>query len=218
MSEDENIEIIEIIKIVIIGESSVGKTSIISQFVDNIFQEELISTVGGLFNQKTMKCVDLNKIIKLEIWDTAGQERYRSVTKMFYKDADVAVLVYDITNQKSFKALQNYWVEQVQESSLKETILVLAANKSDLTENEQVDESEARDYSKEINAIFFVVSAKNSSSINDLFKEIVKKKTGSKNVIIIEDNEDSVFQFKKIRKESISLNKAKAKKKKIGCC
>ena len=137
---------------------------------------------------------------------------------MFYKDADVAVLVYDITNQKSFKALQNYWVEQVQESSLKETILVLAANKSDLTENEQVDESEARDYSKEINAIFFVVSAKNSSSINDLFKEIVKKKTGSKNVIIIEDNEDSVFQFKKIRKESISLNKAKAKKKKIGCC
>ena len=110
MSEDENIEII---KIVIIGESSVGKTSIISQFADNIFQEELISTVGGSFNQKTMKCVDLNKIIKLEIWDTAGQERYRSVTKMFYKDADVAVLVYDITNQKSFKALQNYWVEQV---------------------------------------------------------------------------------------------------------
>ena len=215
MNKDESVEVM---KLVLIGESSVGKSSIIDQFVDNIFQEELIPTVGGSFNQKTIKCVDLNKILTLEIWDTAGQERYRSVTKMFYKDADIALLVYDITNKMSFEALGNYWVQQVQELSVKDTMLAIVANKSDLAENEQVDEEEARNYAKSIDVPFFIVSAKNSSSINDLFKEIVKKKTGSKNVIILEDNEESFFQFKKIRKESINLTKSKIKKKKVGCC
>ena len=137
MSNNQNPEII---KIVIIGQSSVGKTSIISQFVEKTFQQELQSTVGGTFNSKSVKCEDLNKTLKLEIWDTAGQERYRSVTKMFYKDADVALLVYDITNLSSFEDLQTYWVQQVLECSLKKTMLIIVANKSDLIENEQVDE------------------------------------------------------------------------------
>ena len=214
MSDDQDPQIL---KIVIIGESSVGKTSIISQFVDKIFQEEIQSTVGGSFNSKTILCEDLNKKVKLEIWDTAGQERYRSVTKMFYKDADIAVLVYDITNKDSYDELKNYWVEQVKDSTRKGTNLVIVANKSDLIEKEQVDEDEARNYAKSINASFFVVSAKDSISVGELFKEIVKKYTGSKNVSIIDENDESAFHFKKIRKESIKLIAENPKKKK-SCC
>ena len=141
MNDNENIEIL---KIVLIGESSVGKTTIISQFIDKIFLEELNITYGGSFSSKSVKCEDLNKTINLELWDTAGQERYRSVTKMFYKDADIVLLVYDITCKQSFEELKNYWMEQVIESSLKEAMLVIVANKSDLIEREQVEEEEAR--------------------------------------------------------------------------
>ena len=215
MVEEENIEVK---KVVLVGESKVGKTSIISQFMDNIFQIGLPSTVGSSFMNKSMKCVDLNKIVNLQIWDTAGQERYRSVTKMLYKDADIALLVYDITNKKSFEALQNYWVEQVQESTLNETLMVIVANKSDLFDKEEVDEEEARNYAKTLNAPFFVVSAKSTSSINELFKDIVKNITGSNEVVIVEDKEDSIFEYKKARKKSITLTKAKIKKEKVACC
>ena len=212
MSEEDNLEIL---KVVLIGESSVGKTSIICQFMDKIFQDDLQSTVGGTFNSKTIKCSN-NKSLKLEIWDTAGQERYRCVTKMFYKDADVAILVYDITNKISFEELQSYWAEQVIESSPKNIMLILAANKYDLIEKEQVDEDEARQYASKINASFITVTAKSSESVDELFKEIAKKYSGSDNVEIIEENEEP--DFKKIRKESIKVTNQPINKKKEKCC
>ena len=205
----------QIIKVVLIGESSVGKTSIICQFMDKIFQEDLQSTVGGTFNSKLIKC-STNKTLKLEIWDTAGQERYRCVTKMFYKDADVVVLVYDITNKISFEELKNYWLEQVLESSPKNIMLVIAANKSDLIEKEQVDEEEAREYAKTINASFISVSAKDSGSVGELFKEIAKKYSDSDVADIIEENDDA--EFKKIRKESIKVSIQPNNRKKEKCC
>ena len=212
----------EILKIVLIGESSVGKTSIINQFIDKTFQDKLLATVEGTFNSKLIRCEDLNKSLKLEIWDTAGQERYRSVSKMFYKDADVALLVYDITKKTSFEALKNYWVKQVLENSLKNTLLYIIANKSDLINLEQVDEEEARNYSKSINASFFVVSAKDFISINEMFKDIAKKYSGAENVIIIDisDEDNNDFQIKKIRKDSVKITKKTIdkEKKKKSCC
>ena len=90
----------ESFKVVLVGESGVGKTSIITQFIDQTFQEDQQSTTGGTFSTKSVKCD--GKTLKFEIWDTAGQERYRSLTKMFYKDANAAVLVYDITRKGHF--------------------------------------------------------------------------------------------------------------------
>ena len=215
-NEDE-----ETLKIVLVGESSVGKTSIITQFIEKTFQDKLQSTVGGTFNSKVIRCEDLNKSLKLDIWDTAGQERYRSVTKMFYKDADVAILVYDITNKKSFEELKNYWVNQVLDSSLKKTLLCIIANKSDLINLEQVDEGEARNYAETINALYFVVSAKDSTSINEMFKEIAKKYSGANSVNIEDavDDDENMFEIKKIRKGSVKVTKAQAlKKEKKNCC
>jgi len=213
MKDNENNEVL---KIVLIGEASVGKTSIIYQFIDKIFQEDLQSTIGGTFNSKSIKCNN-NKTLNLEIWDTAGQERYRCVTKMFYKEADVAILVYDITSKSSFEELKNYWVEQVLEASPKNIMLVIVANKSDLIDNEQVDEEEARNYAKKVKADFFVISAKENNSVNELFKSIAKKYSGSNSVEVIEENDD-IMSFRKIRKESVRVTKAFAKKKKVGCC
>ena len=200
----------EALKIVLVGESSVGKTSILTKFIENTFQDSIESTVGGTFNSKVIRCEDIDKSLKLDIWDTAGQERYRSVTKMFYKDADVALLVYDITSKKSFEELQNYWVNQVLETSMKKTLLCIIANKSDLINLEQVDEGEARNYAETINALFFVVSAKDSTSINEMFKEIAKKYSGA-NSVNIEDaaDDENMFQIKKIRRGSVKVIKHK---------
>ena len=213
MKDNENNEVL---KIVLIGEASVGKTSIIYQFIDKIFQEDLQSTIGGTFNSKSIKCNN-NKTLNLEIWDTAGQERYRCVTKMFYKEADVAILVYDITSKSSFEELKNYWVEQVLEASPKNIMLVIVANKSDLIDNEQVDEEEARNYAKKVKADFFVISAKENNSVNELFKSIAKKYSGAYSVEVFEENDD-IMSFRKIRKESVRVTKAFTKKKKVGCC
>ena len=213
MKDNENNEVL---KIVLIGEASVGKTSIIYQFIDKIFQEDLQSTIGGTFNSKSIKCNN-NKTLNLEIWDTAGQERYRCVTKMFYKEADVAILVYDITSKSSFEELKNYWVEQVLEASPKNIMLVIVANKSDLIDNEQVDEEEARNYAKKVKADFFVISAKENNSVNELFKSIAKKYSGANSVEVSEENDD-IMSFRKIRKESVRVTKAFTKKKKVGCC
>ena len=201
----------ESVKIVLIGESGVGKTSIIAQYIDKVFQKDQQTTVAGTFASKRVKCSN-GKALKLEIWDTAGEERYRSVTKMFYKDANAAILVYDVTSKKTFDGLKNYWIKQVKETSSKNIILALASNKTDLFEHEQVDEKEARNYAKQINALFALTSAKDYSSINNLFLNIAKKYSGAESVLNVEEK-DEFDEYKRIRKESVLITKESQKKK-----
>lgn len=109
---------ISAIKVVILGESGVGKTSIISRYITNTFNEIEQSTLGASFLSKIMKFEKYeNKTIRYEIWDTAGQERFRSITRIFYKDATAAILVYDITREASFIELRDYWYEQIKEAA-----------------------------------------------------------------------------------------------------
>ena len=197
---------IESFKVVLVGESGVGKTSIITQFIDQTFQEDQQSTTGGTFSTKSVVC-DNGKTLKFEIWDTAGQERYRSLTKMFYKDANAAVLVYDITRKDSFEELQNYWAEQIKESSPSNIILAVAANKSDLFNKEAVDEDQARKFAESLGAIYASTTATTVESINDLFIQIAKKYTGSNEIIIKEEDEGQVQQDDK--KEGMKLTKDK---------
>ena len=209
----------ETLKIVLIGESAVGKTSLISQFIDQVFQDDQQSTIGGTFSTKTIQCGN-GKILKLEIWDTAGQERYRSVTKLFYKDANAALLVYDISNKYTFEELQNYWIDQVRDSSPKDIILAIVANKSDLIESEQVDEATAREFAKDNGALFALTSAKTTAGVESLFLDIAKKYTGTDSASTIEsENKKEEEEYRKIRKDSVKITKqsqVKAKKKK--CC
>ena len=209
---------VESFKVVLVGESGVGKTSIITKFIDESFQEDQQSTTGGTFSTKSVIC-DGGKILKFEIWDTAGQERYRSLTKMFYKDANAAILVYDITRKDSFEELKNYWAEQIKESSPEGIILVIAANKSDLFEHEAIEESVARDFAQQLGAIYITTSAKNSEGINNLFEEIAKKHTGSSTITIKkEDDGDEVPEEGKKDVVKIAGNKDTKPKKKGGFC
>ena len=105
-------------KVVFIGESGVGKTSIISRYITNSFKSEMVSTLGANFVTKNVIMEDENQSIKFEIWDTAGQERYRALTKVFYKNAAVCILVYDITKRKTFDELKKFWVKEIKENSL----------------------------------------------------------------------------------------------------
>ena len=113
---DEDDEGAQTCKVVLLGESGVGKTCIIARFINNTFEENLISTTGASYAGKTMTFDEYQgKSIKFEIWDTAGQEKYRSLTKIFYKDAAVAILVYDISRKESYEEMKNYWHNQIKE-------------------------------------------------------------------------------------------------------
>ena len=162
-------------KVVLIGESGVGKTSIISRFITNTFSSILMSTTGASFATKSIYVEKEDRTVVFEIWDTAGQEKYRSLAKVFYKNASVCLLVYDIARKASFDEIKNYWFKEIQSNASDNVILALAGNKSDMYEFEEVSDEEAKAYAKEINAIFQKTSAKMETGVNELFKMIAEK-------------------------------------------
>ena len=200
------------VKAVLLGESGVGKTCIIARFINNTFENNIMSTTGASYAGKTMAFEEFGgKCIKFEIWDTAGQEKYRALTKIFYKDAGVAILVYDITRKESFDELKDYWYNQIKECAPKNIVIGIAANKCDLYDNEQVSEDEARNFANEIGAVFKLTSASTNQGIEELFKGVGCK--------VLDPNYSSDDAEKK---NKIVLNDDKDKdkntKKKKGCC
>lgn len=210
-------------KVILVGESGVGKTAIISRYIKNWYNDSQISTLSPSSLKKNIIIDGYN--IDLEIWDTAGQEQYRSIASLFYKDALICILVYDITQRKSFENIQSYWHFSVTENGLKGIIIGVAGNKNDLYEKEEVSEKEAKEYSDYINASFKLVSAKCNTSINELFDELVKKFIGSefmKKLIpqYISDEDNKLWEKRKIKLENNdgSDKDDDNQKKKKACC
>ena len=206
-------------KIVLIGDSGVGKTCLISRFISGQFDSNVSSTNGASYASKKVEYPHLGKSLVLDIWDTAGQEKYKSLTKFFYKDAAMVILVYDITRKESYENLKNFWYKEIQEYGEKNMVLGIAGNKSDLYDQEAVPEKEARDFAKSINAIFALTSAQNNSGVTKLFEDIGNK--------YLDPNfQEKVNDAKEQRKhtESIAIHKkdvvqnAEEKKKKKGFC
>ena len=125
MSDNFKKEEVQVCKVVLLGESNVGKTSIISRFTDDVFHTDVITTTGASYATKSIVFKDYNKVMKFEIWDTAGQEKYRSLTQIFYKDASIAILVYDITNEHSFSEMENYWFRQIKDYAPEDISIIL---------------------------------------------------------------------------------------------
>jgi Ras-related protein Rab-22 len=206
-------------KIVLLGDSGVGKTCLISRFISGQFDANVNSTNGASYASKKVEFPELGKSLVLDIWDTAGQEKYKSLTKFFYKDAAMVVLVYDITRRESFDNLKNFWYKEIKEYGEKDIVLGIAGNKSDLYDDEAVPEKEAREFADSIDAIFTLTSAQNNSGVNKLFENIGKK--------FLDPNfQEKVEEVKNIREaqQSVSLDRNKVKpetkeeKKKKGCC
>jgi len=165
----------ESVKVVLLGESGVGKTCIISQFTSNKFNPRCATSVSAQFISKTMEFPQYQKSIKFDIWDTVGQEKYRSLAKIFYKDAKVIIFVYDITTEFSFNALKNFWYKETINNADNDPIFAVVANKIDLYQDEQVNNNDGKAFSDEINAIFQTTSALSNSGITNLFENIGKK-------------------------------------------
>lgn len=207
------------VKVVLIGETGVGKTCIISRYINNIFEDN-VKTNCASFSSKTLTFPEYkNKTIKFEIWDTAGQEKYRALNKVFYKDAAICILVYDVTNKDSFNALKDYYCKQIRDICSKDIIVGIAGNKCDLLENEVISEEEGRNFAKEMNAVFERTSASQNIGIEDLFHNLGCKYIDAnfKDINETEPKDDKENQKGKIYK----LNGKKIKEdddKKKKCC
>ena len=154
-------------KILLIGDSGVGKSSTMIQYCDNIFNDNHISTIGVDFKIRTIE-VD-SKTIKLQIWDTAGQERFRNITSSYYRGAHAIILMYDITNLETFQNLK-YWYEEIKKNVNSNTYVILVGNKSDLPRT--VDFIEAQEFANEIGIRLFEISAKKSTNLDKIFIQI----------------------------------------------
>ena len=160
-------------KITLVGESGVGKTCIIKRFIENKFDKSVTTNMTATYFTKKIEYEELENLqVELNIWDTAGEEVFRSLTKIFYKDTDAAILVYDCTDKHSFEEMKDYWYEQIKEKAPESIVLAIAAGKCDLTETEEVNEEEAKAFAQEIGAIFKVTSAANNIGIDELFHDL----------------------------------------------
>ncbi|CAD8163889.1 unnamed protein product [Paramecium octaurelia] len=159
-------------KLVIIGNSGVGKSALLLRFADDTFSENYITTIGVDFRFKTLK-VD-NKGLKLQIWDTAGQERFRTITNAYYKGADAIVIVYDTTCQQSFDDIEKFWLNEIESYAEKNAELLLLGNKSDLS-TKQVSSERVQEYAQKRNMMFFETSAKTADGVEEAFKKMAIK-------------------------------------------
>ena len=199
------------VKLVLIGESGVGKSSIIKQYSAHVFDPDIDASISNKVVVKTLELKDINKIIKLNIWDTAGQEKYRSIAKIFYKDAKIIVLVYSITNKDSFETLKNYWYQEVKSTAYPDVILAVVGNKHDLYNQSQIPDEEAKSWADSIGAIFQFTSAKSNSGIDLLFENLAKKFFDPEFDYKKQDEEEKkIYEMKKKEKE----NKKKAEDEK----
>ena len=208
--EDEPISI----KCVLLGESGTGKSSLIERFVNDTFKKGTLPTLIGSFSSKDVFYEKENVTIRFDIWDTAGQEKYRSINKIFYQDAQITFLVYDITFAETFRAIKDYWYSEVKENSPKDAIIFLIGNKSDLYEKEEVNEEEARKYAEEINSLYKLVSAQNGEGINDIFKMVGERLLTEEFLQKIKEENNVNNNRNSIKNIMVENSKAVKKKKK----
>ena len=205
--EEENK--IKELKIVLLGDVGVGKTNIITRYLNNKFDEDSVTTNGASYMMKKLIIDDTT--YTLNVWDTAGQEKFRSVTKMLIKGVNILILCYSIVDRPTFENL-DFWYKLTVENCDKKFALGVVGNKNDLFENEEVKEEEGRNYAEKHKAYFKLISAKcNKNGIDQLFddllKEYITKFAGSEDEKI-EDN--NTLKLEEVKKD--------AKHHKKGCC
>ncbi|EGC31720.1 hypothetical protein DICPUDRAFT_156394 [Dictyostelium purpureum] len=164
-------------KVVLLGSSDVGKTAAAIRYAEGVFPKRPTPTIGASFLTKTIN-IEGNKI-KYLIWDTAGQDRFRSLTPMYYRGACVAILVFDITHQKSFDTVKD-WVEELKSNIQEDIVLVVCGNKLDLQHKRQVKRETAKMYADEIKALYVEISAKENEGVEQMFLEIARKLISNK--------------------------------------
>ena len=172
MDEDDNYDLI--FKIVLIGDSGVGKTNILSRYLTNEFSLTTQATVGVEFGSKIIKKGE--KLIKLQIWDTAGQERYKSITSAYYKGSKGAFVVYDISRKNTFDNVDK-WINELKNNGSEDVFIMLVGNKSDLKDQREITEEEVKKKAELYNVAFCETSALEGKNIGYAFENLINEIT-----------------------------------------
>ena len=210
MAEEENYELM--FKVVLVGDSNVGKTNIMSKYLKNIFLEDSKATVGVEFGSKQFD-ID-GHIIKAQIWDTAGQERYKAITSAYYKGAKGAFVVYDITRKGSFESVER-WVNDLTSAGDKKLTIIIIGNKCDLEDQRQISKEQGEEKARKLEVAFFETSALSGENLdkafemlaNEVYKKCHEDMMADVDVDIIEGGQDIHLDKKKTESEG-----------KLNCC
>ena len=190
-------------KVLLLGDSTVGKTCFLKKYCDKTFQDVHMSTIGLDYRVKTMT-LKSGKEVKLQIWDTAGQDRFRAITKNYYKGANGIILIYDVTSIQTYENVKN-WITQIRDEASPNVIIYIAGNKIDLEEERKIKTEEGQKLAEELGLPFFETSAKTGVNINESFEDLVEKI-------------DEVYSKIEEKTGGNKVNKVYQAKTKKGCC
>ena len=173
MNNDQEEDACKIYKILLLGDSAVGKSCLLLRYCDEKFQDLHLATIGLDFRLKTIY-LENNKKIKVQIWDTAGQDRFLAITKNYYRGANGILLVFDVTNLSSFEHIKN-WIEQIKEEAPEKIIIYLVGNKIDCIHNRLISNEEGKKLAGQFRLKYYETSAKNDENVNSTFLDLIKE-------------------------------------------
>jgi small GTP-binding protein len=203
-------------KVVLIGDSSVGKTNILSRFIKNEFNNEVKPTLGVEFGTKII--VSNGKRIRIQIWDTAGQEKYQSITNSYYINSKGVLAVYDITRQSSFNNIDK-WIKDVREVAGKDINIMIVGNKTDISEKREVSIEEATSKARRLDTKYIETSALNNNNIKESFQELVDMIYNNYlSIAALQDSEEDEFSGDEKDDPIIISKDNNQSDKKEGCC
>ncbi|CAD8167635.1 unnamed protein product [Paramecium octaurelia] len=197
-------------KIVLSGDSGVGKSNLLLRFTKNQFNADSKTTIGVEF--ATRSIITNGKVIKAQIWDTAGQERYRAITAAYYRGAIGAVLVYDITNKQSFEAVEQ-WIQEVRENADKDIVIMIIGNKSDLKHLRAIRTESGQDLAQMYKVAFMEASAQDGTNVDQAFIQIIQQIYQNLTKQI-----QKYDQMSHLQSEKLDLETTNSSNKKQGCC
>ena len=204
-----------LLKIVLIGDSGVGKTNLLSRFARDQFNPDSKSTIGVEFATKTLEIE--GKTVKAQIWDTAGQERYRAITSAYYRGAIGALLLYDITFSLTFQNLKK-WLSELRENADSNIVVMLVGNKCDLQELRAVSKEDGVAFSQEENLLFIETSAKDATNVQESFTTLITEIVNKYSKQNLGGNKAQAPADKPKPGVSITQGPSENEKKKKGCC
>ena len=200
-----------IFKVLLLGNSDVGKSSLLLRFVDSVWNETFVPTIGVDFKVKTVEIGD--KKVKMQIWDTAGQERFRNVISTYFRGGNGLLLIYDITNKDSFKNLES-WLIEIEKNASENILKLLIGNKSDLEEDREISKEEGQAFANRNGMQFMETSAKMNTNVDEAFqalgKLMIEFNSGQKTTMNSQNKND--------KKKTLSASKGKDLNSKKKCC